>query len=180
MDSAPTYLAAILPDEISTFSKVILVLGKVRSHTEPNLGCRGVELPGWFAVSLKISAQDMMQEQVCCHNEAANHQLPIAEAFGITWTVSAEECSSFTQSCMEICCSTHSIILKAIVTQYTCSLNGIYCPHWLVQWNHHYSPMCIPIHSLWLPGYINVSQTIFVILTMVGHLPDRLCITWLT
>ena len=27
------------------------------------------------------SAQDMMHEQVCCHDEAANHQLPLAVAF---------------------------------------------------------------------------------------------------
>ncbi|KAF6104349.1 hypothetical protein HJG60_011305 [Phyllostomus discolor] len=33
--------------------------------------------------------------------------------------------------------------------------------------------MCIAIHSPGLPGYINVTQTILVILTMAGLFPDR-------
>ena len=70
---------------------------------------------------------------------------------------------------MQIRCSTHSVILNVMVTQYTCSLNGIYHPHSLV----HCSHMCTPIHSLWLQGYIDVAQTIFVILTMVGLFPGR-------
>ena len=37
--------------------------------------------PGWFDVLPEKSAKDMMHEQAHCHNEAANHQLPIAEAF---------------------------------------------------------------------------------------------------
>ena len=39
--------------EISSISKVILVLGKARSHQMPNLGCRGAESSGWFDVSPK-------------------------------------------------------------------------------------------------------------------------------
>ena len=50
--------------EISSLSKVILVLGKARSCRAPNLGCRGAESPGWFDVLPKNSAQDMMHEQV--------------------------------------------------------------------------------------------------------------------
>ena len=61
-------------------------------------------------------------------------------------------------------------------TQYTCSLNSVYCYHWLVQWSHHYSCMCIPVHSPWLPGYINVVQTILIILTMIRLFLDRPCI----
>ena len=60
---------------------VILVLGKARSHRAPNLGYRGAESPGWFDVSLKNSARDIMHEWVHCHDEAANHQLPITTAF---------------------------------------------------------------------------------------------------
>ena len=56
----------------------------------------------------------------------------------------------------------------------TCSLSGIYHPHWLVQWNHHCSRMHIPVPSPWLPGYIDVTKTILIILTMVGFFPDRL------
>ena len=66
-----------------------------------------------------------------------------------------------------ICCCTCSVILNVMATQYTCSLNGVYCPQWLLQWSHHCSCMHIPVHSLWLPGYINVMQTILVILTML-------------
>ena len=39
--------------EISSLSKVILVLGKARSHRVPNLGCRGAESRGWFDISPK-------------------------------------------------------------------------------------------------------------------------------
>ena len=48
--------------EISSLSKVILVLGKARSHRAPNLCCRGAESPGWFDVLSKY----VMREQVCC------------------------------------------------------------------------------------------------------------------
>ena len=39
--------------ESSSLSKVILVLGKVRSHRVPSLGCRGAESPAWFDVLWK-------------------------------------------------------------------------------------------------------------------------------
>ena len=74
--------------EISPLSKVILVLGKARSHMAPNLGGRGAESPGWFDVSPKNSAGDVMHEQVRCCDEAANHQLPIAAASWIIRIVS--------------------------------------------------------------------------------------------
>ena len=45
-------------------------------------------------------------------------------------------------------------------------------PHWLVQWSHHCSLMCIPVHSPWLPGSI-ISHKQFIILTMAGLFPDR-------
>ena len=106
---------------------------------------------------------DMMHEQAHCRDEAANHQLPIAAAFWIIWIVSAEECSSLMQNLMWICCCAHSVILNAMATQYTCSLNSIYRPHWLVQWSQHCSCTHIPDHSPWLPGYI-----VFIILTMAS------------
>ena len=96
-------------------------------------------------------------------DKAANHQLPIAVAFWIIWIVFTEE-----QNLMQIHCSTCSVILIVTATQYTCSLSGIYHPHWLVQWSCHCSHVCIPVHSPWLPGYISVAQTILVILTMAG------------
>ena len=119
--------------EIPSLSKVILALGKARSHRAPNQGCRGAESPGWFDVLPKISTRDVMHEQVHCYNEAANHQLPIAVTFWIIWILSTEECWRLMQNVMLIHCTTYSVILNVMATQYTCSLNGIYCPHWLVQ-----------------------------------------------
>ena len=114
-----------------------------------------------------------MNEWVHCHDEAANHQLPIAAAFWIIWIVSMEESSNLTQNLMQIRCSTHSVILNVMSTQYTCSLNSIYCPPWLVERSHHCSHMCIPVHCPWLPGYINVTQTVLIILTMAGLFLER-------
>ena len=159
--------------EISFLSKLILVLRKARSHKVPNLGCRGAELPGWFDVSPKSSAQDMVHEQAHCHDETANHQLPRAAAFWIIQIVSVEECSSLIQNMTQVHCSALSVTLNATGTQYRCSLNSVYLPHWLVQWSHHCSHMCIPVHSPWLPGYINVTQTFLIILTMDELFLDR-------
>ena len=91
-------------------------------------------------------------------------QSPVAHSctFWIIWIVSAEECSSIMQNLMQIRRSTHSVILNVTATQYTRSLNGVYRPHWLVQWSCHWSCMYIPVHSPWLPGYIDVPQTILI------------------
>ena len=43
------------------------------------------------------------------------------------------------QNLTQIHCSTCSVIMNAMTTQYTCSLNGVYDPHWLVQWSCHFS-----------------------------------------
>ena len=87
------------------------------------------------------------------------------KAFWIIWIVSAEECSTLTKNFMQFRCSTRSVILFVTATQYTCSLNGIYQTHWLVQWSRHCSHMRIPVHSPWLPGCIDVVQTVLIILT---------------
>ena len=115
-------------------------------------------------------------KQVCCRVEAANHRLPIAVVFWIIQIVSVEECLSLMLNLMQICCSTCSVILNVVATQYTCSLNSVHCPHWLVQWSRYCSCMHIPVHSPWLPGYIDVMQTILVILTMAGLFLNRSCI----
>ena len=74
---------------------------------------------------------------------------------------------------MHIDCCTCSVILNVMTTQYTCSLTGVYHPHWLVQWSRHGSHMLIPVHSPWLPGYIDVSQNFLVILTIAVLFPDK-------
>ena len=109
-----------------------------------------------------------------CRDEAVNHQLPIAEAFWIILIVSVEECSSLVQNLVQIFCSTCLVILNVMATQYTCSLSGVYRPHRLVQWSHHRSHMCIPVHFPWLPCYIDVMQSVLVILTTAGLFQDRL------
>ena len=61
---------------------------------------------------------------------------------------------------------------EAMTTQYTCSLNDVYHPHWIVRWSHHCSHVCIPVHSPWLPGCIDVVQTVLTILTTSWLFPD--------
>ena len=152
--AVPLYFPESHPwSEISSLSKVILVLGKDRSHRVPNLGCNGAESPG---CQKTLHKRDMIHEQAHYRGDAVNEQLPIAVAFWIIWIVSVEECSSLAQNMMQACCSTHSVILNMTATQYTGSLNGVYHPHWLVQWSHHCSHMCIPVHSPWLLGYIDI------------------------
>ena len=148
------------------------VLEKPKSHRAPNLGCSG----GWATWVIwcftKNSARDVMHERARCGDEAANHQVPIAAAFWIIWIVSVEECSSLTQNLMQIHFSTCSVIL-----------NDSHTVFMLTQWclpslltsivrlslfmHAHSSPLS------WLPGYMDVSQTILFILTLAGLFPDR-------
>ena len=118
--------------EISYFSKMILVWGKSRSCRCQiwAVGSWGTESLEWFDVSQKNPTWDVMHERTCCHDEAANHQVPIAAAFWIIQIVSVEDCSSLTQNLMQICCSTRSVILNVTALQSTCSLNNIDCLHW--------------------------------------------------
>ena len=113
-----------------------------------------------------------MHKQALRDDEAANLWLFIVAAFWIIWLVSTKERSSLMQNCVQIHCSTQ-VILNAMATQYPCSFNGIYHPHWLVQWSRHCSHMLIPVHSPWPAGYIDVLQTILVIVTMAGLFLDR-------
>ena len=137
------------------------------SHLGDSMFCQKTLLKTWC-----VSGRE------CCCDEAANHQLPIASAFWVIQIVSRKECSNLTQNLMQILCPTLSGILNATATQYTCSLNSIYHPHWLVQWSRHCSHMCIPVHSPWLPGYIDVTWTILLdMLTMTGLFPDRPCMS---
>ena len=157
--------------DISSISKVISVLGKARSDRAPNLGCRGAEAPGGFEVLPKCSAWDMMHELVLCCDVAANHQLPTAAAFWIIWIVSAEECSSLMQNLVQIRCSAHLVTLNATATHYTYSTASTVK---LSLFMHAHSREWSP----WLPGYIDVMQTVLIILTMAGLFPDRLHISY--
>ena len=112
-------------------------------------------------------------QQILDHLWSICATLFASKTFWIIWIAPTEECSNLMLNLRQIYCSACSVLLNATATQYTSSLSSIYHPHWLVQWSHHCSHMRIPAHSPWLPGYINVMQTIFVILTMVGLLLDR-------
>ena len=146
--------------------------GKSQKLQGSRLGFRGAELPGWFDVSPKNSAWEFMHELTFCCDEAAHHQLPIAAVFWIIWIVSVKECRSIMQNLMQICCSTHSVVLNVTATQYTCSFIGVYHSHWLIQWSHHCSCMHIPVHCPWLPGCMDVTETVLV-LAMAALFPDR-------
>ena len=150
--------------------KVILVLGKVRSHRAPRLDCRGAESPGWFGwlfhqkIYIRLDAWVGTLFWLRC-------QSPVAHSCGLL-----NHLNNFHRGMFKLNAKCdadsllYSVILNVTVTQYTCSLNGIY---WQVQWSHHCSCMHIPAHCLWLPGYISVMQTILVILKMAGFFPDR-------
>ena len=60
-----------------------------------------------------------------CHTFICTALALSPKAFWIIRTVSTEECSSLIQNLMQIHCSTCSVILNAMDTQYTCSLNGV-------------------------------------------------------
>ena len=153
---------------------MILVLGKARSHRAPNLGYGGAESPRWFDVLPENSAEDVMHEW-----EGAllwwSCQSPVAHSRGLLNHLNSFHGGMFKlkANLMQIHSSTHSVILNVTATQYTYSLNGVYRPHWLAQWSHHCTRMCIPVRSPGLPAYIDVTPTILVVLTMVGLFLDR-------
>ena len=141
--------------EIFSRSKVILVLGKARSHRQPNLGCRGSESPGWFDVSPKNCTRCDAWAGVLSWWSC---QSPVAHSCGLL-----NHTNSFRGGMFKLntkfdtdLCYTCSVILNATYTQYTSSLSGIYHPHWLVQWSRHCSHVCTPVRSPWLTAYIDV------------------------
>ena len=67
--------------EMSSLSKVILVLEKARSHRVPNLGCRRAESPGWFDVSPENSVWGVMHEWAMLL--WWSFQLPVAHSQGL-------------------------------------------------------------------------------------------------
>ena len=83
-----------------------------------------------------------------CHTFICTELIALSlKACRIIWIVSVEKCSSLMQNLMQIHCSTCSVILNVMATQYTCSLSSLYRPHWLVQWSHYCSCMSIQVHT---------------------------------
>ena len=143
-------------------------LRKSRSHRAPNLGYKGAESPEWFWYFVKnlcprCDAWTGTLSWWSCQSPVAhkcgllNHPNSFCGGMFKFNTKSGADSLMYLLSHFE--CET---------TQYTCSLNGVYCPHWLVQWSCHCSHMHIPAHCPWLPGYMDAAQTILVILAMVG------------
>ena len=106
-----------------------------------------------------------MHKRAHCRDEAANHQLPIAAA------------SSFPGGKFKLNTKFDADLLFYSRSHFECDGHTV---HMLTQWhllppvistvNHHCSHMHFPVYSPWLPGYINVTQTILDILTWQGFL----------
>ena len=150
---------------------MILVLGKARSFRVPNLGCRELSHLGDF----------MFCQHFCmrCDGWARvlswwSCQSPVVHSCSLLnhWIVSTEECSILMQNLMQIHCSTQSLCMWQPHSTHAHAMASI-APHWPVQWSHHWSHLHIPVHAPWLPVYINVTQTVLIILTMAGLFPDR-------
>ena len=153
---------------------MILVWGKASIHRELNLGCRGAESPGWL---------DVLPKKFCMRRDAWvgalkwwSCQLPVAHSCSLLSHLNSFHGGMFKlnpkfdadlllYSLNHFECDGHTV---------TCSFDGVYCPHWLVQWmtSCHCSHMCIPVHSPWLPGFIDVTHTILIIFTMAWHFLD--------
>ena len=153
--------------EIFSLSRVILLWGNTRSCRAPNLGCRGAESPGWFDVTTKNCTKCdpwgntlswwSCQSPVVHHCGLLNHLKSFYrrmfnlnskfDADSLLYKLSHFECDD------HIVLMAHSVDLLPPLT--------------------HFSHMCSPVHCPWLPGYINVVQTILLILTKVGHFLNR-------
>ena len=107
--------------EISSLSKVILVLGKARHPRAPNLGCRGTESPGLscFAKKLCVRHEAWAGMLLCwscpspvAHNcSLLNH---LNSFHGGIFKLNKESDADSLLYC--------SAIFNVMVTQYTCSL----------------------------------------------------------
>ena len=146
----------------------LLIAACTRSTSSGVLLVAGLPECGSFSTDSQPSLKCLWQYFICTSLIVLS-----TKAFWIIQIVSVEECSSLTQNLMQNRCITRSAILNATATQYSYSLNGVYCPHWLVQWSCHCSLMCIPIRSPWLPGYMDVAQTVLILLTVAGFFLDR-------
>ena len=96
--------------------------GKSQKSQATNLVCSGAESPGWFNVSQKNSSWDMMHVCAHCHDEAANHQLPI---------VVASESSSFHRGMFKPNTKFDADSLLYSFSHFECNSHTV---HMLTQW----------------------------------------------
>ena len=111
--------------EISFLSKVILVLENPEVPGCQIWAVRGAESPGWF---------DVFAKKPCTTHDAWTGTLswwscqsPVAQSCSLL--NHPNSFCNLLQNLMQIHCSTCTVILNVTATQYTRSLNGIYCPH---------------------------------------------------
>ena len=100
---------------ISSFSKVILVLGKVRSHRVPNLGCSKAESPGVLMFHQKLCRRC---DTWVCALSWWSCQSAVAHSCGLQNHSNSFHggMSKFNANLMQICCSMCSVIFNMIVT----------------------------------------------------------------
>ena len=147
--------------------------GKSQKSQGAKSGLWVAESPVWLDDSPKASVQDAMHERALSWWRC---QSPVAHSCSLMNHLNSFHGGMFKlHAKFDADSLLYSLILNETATQYICSLNAIYHPTWLVQRSHHCSCTHIPVHSPWLPGYINVMQTILVILTMAGLFLDRPC-----
>ena len=150
---------------------MILVLGQARSLRVPNLGCRWAESPGRFDVCQKLCmSQDawvitlwwwscLSPVAHCC--SLLNH---LNSLHGGMFKFNAKfDAHSLLYSLIHFewnCCTVHRLTQRRLQLLLTNTVK------WSLFTQVH------PVHSPWLPGYINVAPTI-LILTMSGLFLDR-------
>ena len=135
--------------------------GKIRSHSAPSLGCRGLSHLGDL-MFCKRTAQNMKHEWACCRDEAAKHQLPIVAAFWVMWIVSMEECSSLTQNLMQM----RSVILPYSLGHFECDGHTV---HMLTRW--HLPPPLTSTVKLSLFTHAHSSPLSLAARTLMSHKP---------
>ena len=145
---------------------MVLVLGKARSHRAPNLAV-GAESPGWFDVLQKLCTRcdtwvGGLLWQSC--------QSPVAHSCGLLNHPNSICRGMFKPNTrLDVDSLLYSLnYFECKATQKICPLNSIYRPQWLVHWSHLCSHMNISLHLLWLPGYMDVMQTVLIIFAMAG------------
>ena len=148
--------------------------GEARSLREPNLGCRGLSHMGDLMFCQKSLHGKWCMSRCIVLMKLPNQQLPIAAA---SWLVCIFRREMFTLSAKFDADS-----LLYWLSNFECNGHTAHVltqrhlpPPLLVLWSCHCSRVCIPVPSSWLPGYIDVMQTVLLILTMVRLFPDRPC-----
>ena len=149
---------------------MILVLVKSRSCKSPNLGCAGAKSPGWFDVSPKSSAYDVMHEWVhwwSCQSPVAhscsllNHLNSLHRGmlkFNAVFDAYSLFYSQLFWMWWPHATHAHSVASTAPLTS---TVKSSLFTH------VHSSPLCLAarLHD--------AVQTVLIILTMVGLFPDR-------